>query len=385
MLGCALLTGAMSWIDGLFGGMLDTAAHNIGNVRVVDPGYAQREQLMPLEHNIPTTAPLEEALRKVPGVEHVYPRIQTGVTATVGEEIGERFGLVQGAPLDFFTHELQLDTHLAEGRMLASDDEVVVGKTLVGQIGAKLGDDVVFLGQTQDGSMSPVKLELVGIADLGSTMQNRQIFVTLEKARWLADIPDGATEVLVFGGTRADAPAIAARIRSTPEASKLDVKAWSERKPWTEILGLVGTIKGIATGVIVFITALGVFNTMLMSVLERTAEIGVLRAMGLRRFEVIILFVTEALGIASVGGVVGAAIGGSVAYLWLERRGVDLGTAIDRLPATIPINSTVHAHVTPNALLTAFALGLVMAVLGGWIPAWRASRIEPVDAMRSRH
>ncbi|MES2641495.1 MAG: FtsX-like permease family protein [Myxococcota bacterium] len=383
MLGVASLTVAMSWLEGLFGGTVEMAANLAGHVRVVDADYAKREQLNPLHENIASSAPLEAVILTVPGVVAVYPRISMGVTATVGDEIGEEFGLVQGAPLAFFEGPLALPGHLLEGRLLATDDEVVIGKKLVDKMGAKLGDDVVILGQTQDGSMSPAKLKLVGIVDLGNAMQNRQIFVTLEKVRYLADIPDGAVELAVYGDDRDEGAAVATRIAALPELAGMDVKSWDQRPPFDSIMGLLSTVKGVAGFAMVFITGLGVLNTMLMSVLERTGEIGVMRAMGLRRTQVVWLFVLEALGISAVGGFLGAVLGGLGGY-WLQVHGVNLGSVVDKLPANVPMNSTVYGQVTPEILLSAVLLGLAMAVVGGLVPAIRASRIEPIEAMRHR-
>lgn len=383
MLGVACLTVAMCWIEGLFGSTINTAANLAGHVRVVDADYARREQLNPLHENIPDSAPLEAALRAVPGVESVYPRITMGVTATVGDEIGEEFGLVQGAPIAFFEGPLGVPGRLASGRMLQNDDEAVIGKKLVERIGARLGDDVVLLGQTQDGSMSPAKVKLVGIVDLGNALQNRQIFLTIERVRYMADIPGGAVELAVYGADRDEGRALAALARALPELEGKDVKSWDQRPPFDNIMGLLSTVKGVAGFVMVFITGLGVLNTMLMSVLERTAEIGVMRAMGLRRVQVIQLFVLEALGISAIGGVLGAVLGG-LGGLWLQVRGVNLGTIVDKLPATVPMNSTVYGQVTPEILLSAVLLGLTMAIVGGVVPAFRASRIEPVEAMRHR-
>jgi putative ABC transport system permease protein len=199
LLGVALLTVAMCWVQGVFSGMLERAANQFGPVRLVTPAYAKREQLMPLYENIAVSKPVEDALRGLPGVTAVYPRIQTGVTVTAGEDIGEHFGLVLGAPLAYFDEVLDLDHQLSAGAMLAEDGQVVLGKVIAEEVGAGPGDEVVLLGQTQDGSMSPVKLTVAGVADLGNGQQNRLLFVTLEKARWMADIPEGAIELLVFG------------------------------------------------------------------------------------------------------------------------------------------------------------------------------------------
>lgn len=383
-LGVALLTLGMAWIQGVLGSALDGAAAQAGHVRVVDPEFARKEQLVPLAENLPDTAPLIAAAMAAGEGVRAYPRIAMPVTVTVGEDIGEHFGLATGAPLEWFDAVMELPTRIAEGRSLAADDEVVVGRTVADQAGVKVGDELVLLGQTQDGSMSPVKVTVVGIYETGNKTQDRLVCLTLEKMRWMADIPDGATELLVYGADRDDALALAAALRAAPAFGALEVKAWSERPPFDAMLGFIGSVRGFAAGTIVFITALGVLNTMLMSVLERTAEIGVLRALGLKKAQTVALFVVEAVGIAAVGGAVGTTIGGVLGWLWLERVGIDLGSAADKFPSAIPVNRTMYGDVDGPLLVQAFLLGLVVAVVGGALPALRAARIEPVEAMRTR-
>ncbi len=383
-LGVALLTVAMAWLTGILGDALDDAANLAGHVRIVSAEYARREQLNPLDRNLPVTAPLEAAIAALPGTVAAYPHITMGVTATVGEDIGERFGLVHGAPLAFYEGPLQLPQHLLSGRMLVTDNEALIGKKLVEQLGAKLGDDVILLGQTQDGSMSPAKVTLVGILDLGNAMQNRQVFLTLDKVRYMVDIPDGAVEILAYASDRGEARALAEAIAALPDLAGKDVKAWDQRPPFDGVLGILYTVQAIAAGVIVFITALGVLNTMLMSVMERTAEIGVMRAMGLRRIQVVQLFFLESVGISAVGGVAGALLGGAAAQI-MHLRGINLGSVVDKLPSSMPISATVYPRLTPEILGGAVLLGLLMAVVGGVVPAYRASLIQPIEAMRSRH
>ena len=382
--GTALLIIGMSWVNGVLGNALEKGAAYSGHIRVVTPKFALKEQLFPIEENMAETDRLVAAIAEVPGVVAVYPRIQLPVTVTANEEIGENFALIQGAPTAWMTEVLKLDQHLVEGRMPAADDEAIIGLTVAEQTGGKVGGELVTLGQTQDGSMSPARFKIVGTYDLGSSNQNRIIFSTLEKARYIADIPDGATEILVYTADREVAVPVAAAVNARTELAGLEVRAWSERSPWSGFIGVLNAVKYITTGVVVFITALGVFNTMLMSVMERTAEIGVLRAMGLKTVPTVAMFVVEAFGIATVGGLLGAAIGGTLSLVWLERMGINLGGAVKGLPSEIPINAIVYGDLTVDHLVTAFLLGLLMALAGAILPAIRATRIQPVEAMRTR-
>lgn len=381
--GIGLLMLGMAWIHGVLGGALHAAANIAGHARIVTPGYVQKEQLFPLADNLAQTKAVVEAAGKVPGVKGVYERISMPVTFTVGEELGEKFTLLQGASPGWYTDVMDLPAHLEEGRMMEGDKEIVLGKEAAAQAGARLGDTVIVLGQTQDGALSPGKFTVTGIADMGNTGQNRISYVTLEKARYLTDIPEGALEVLVYG-EEAEAMALAATLRGLPETKDLTVQAWNERSPYNGMQLFADTISFIAAGLIVFITGLGMLNTMLMSVLERTAEIGVMRAMGLKKWETVLLFATEAMGIAAVGGVLGSLSGATIAYFWLEKHGINLGGAAKSFPSAIPINTVVYGEVTADQLVTGFLLGLAMAVVGSVVPALRASTIEPVEAMRTR-
>ena len=143
--------------------------------------HAERESLRPIDENIEDVGALLESLKAVPGVEAAFPYIESGVTLSVGEEIGDVFGLATGAPQDYYLKHLKVDQKLVEGRWLEpGKEELVLGAKLVERTGAKLGDEVVLLGMTQDGSMSPVKGTLVGIVRSGGRVLTGGPFSTFQ-------------------------------------------------------------------------------------------------------------------------------------------------------------------------------------------------------------
>jgi putative ABC transport system permease protein len=159
------------------------------------------------------------------------------------------------------------------------------------------------------------------------------------------------------------------------------VQAWSEREPWKSVASSVSGVQSVIVVIFVLLTALGIWNTMMMSVLERTHEIGVLRAMGLSRAGTVGLFVGEALTIAVAGGLLGVALGVYPAW-WLETHGIRIG---ERTAASVSlgISEVVRGDLTGAIVAAAFALGLLMALLGSLVPALRAASIAPVSAMRT--
>lgn len=382
VLGVALLLLALSWIRGIFGSTLAMATAVGGHVRVVQPEFAAREELSPLYENITDTAPVEALLRAQNGVVDVEPRIMTGVTVSKGDQIGDVFGLLVGARERYFRQYLGAKDKLAAGRWFSgADDEAVIGSKVAEQVGAKPGAELILVGMTQDGSLSPIKVKLVGIVHLSAAALNQQIFVPLSQAQYLADMERGATELLVYGNDYEQGGALAGQLRALPELSKLEVQGWPEREPWRSLSSSVRGMERIIVFVIVFLTALGIWNTVMMSVLERTHEIGVLRAMGLSRWGTVRLFVGEALAIALSGGVVGVLLGAYPAWL-LQTHGIRIG---ERTASStgLMMAETMYGRLSWSTVWTAFGLGLLMALLGSLVPALRAASIQPVAAMRT--
>lgn len=382
LLGTTLLIIGLSWLDGLLGGLVDNIAATAGEVRVLKPEYEAREELFPIYENIAEVAPVVKAVEDAGFAAHALIRV--GVTISVGEEIGEHFGLLLGAERAYYEDVMDLDAQLVEGAFFTPGEEssqVLLGKTLASDLGASVGEELLFLGQTQDGSISPIKGVLVGVVDAGDAVSNRQAYASLERLQYLTDIPDGAIEVAVQIGDPDRAKEVAATLRESPALKPYLVQAWSERPMFAMLSDMTGLVYGVLAGSIVFITALGVLNTMLMSVLERTAEVGVLRALGMGRLSVVFLFVVEALGIGALGAVPGVAVGALVSY-YLEINGVEMGEKISA-EVSLPISTTFHADLSVEVALVSLALGLCMAALGALLPSIRAAGIQPVDAMRS--
>lgn len=375
----ALLVG-LTWIRGASNSVMATAAALGGHVRVVTKEYAAREELLPLYENLPEARPLAERVAREPGVVAVEPRITTGVTVTVGEEIGEVFALAVGASERYFREQMRAKEKLmAGGWFTGAADEVVVGAKVAERTSAKVGDALVLVGATQDGSLSSVKARVVGIFRAGNAM-DQQVLLPIERVQELTDIPVGATELLVFGKDYQAGPALAAQLRAMPELGKLEVQSWSDREPWKTMAAGVQGIQSVIVLIFVLLASLGIWNTMTMSVLERTHEIGVLRAMGMSRLGTMRLFVGESLAIGVIGGLVGVLLGLYPAWL-LATKGLHIG---ERTASSTVIGAeTIYGDLSLNSVLTAFTIGLVMAVLGSIGPALRAASIQPVSAMRS--
>lgn len=377
--GVALLLIALTWIGGISEQIQSNSAAVGGHVRVVTRGFAEREELNPLDESIPEITQLKELLLRQPGVVAVEPKITTGVTVTAGDEIGDVFAPVTGASEAWFRERLGAKEHLISGTWFSgAPDELIAGEKVVKRAGAKLGDELVLVGSTQDGALSSVKAKLVGIVGGGSGGIDRQLLLPLERVQYLTDIEGGATELLVYGRNHDDALALAGQLKTLPELSGYELQAWNDREPWHSIGASIRGMQSAIVFVFVLLAALGIWNTMMMSVLERTHEIGVLRAMGMSRLGTVGLFVGEAMAIAVGGGLLGLVLGAYPSWL-LQTKGIYVGTK----GVSAGYSETMYGDLNWHSVLLVFGLGLLMALLGSLIPAMRAANIQPVSAMRS--
>lgn len=379
--GVSLLLLLLTWVNGATQGMLGGATAAGGHVRVVDPDYSAREELAPLEENIPEVAPLVEALREQPGVVAVEPRITAGVSVTVGDEAGEVFARAVGARASYFRERLAAHDKLIAGAWLGgAQDEIVLGANVAEDADATIGDRVRLLGTTRDGSLSAIEGTVVGIVR-GDGELNQLVLAPLATLQRQIGIPAGATEVLIYGAEYESAGELASSLREVPALASYAVEAWSEREPWRSMAASAEASQSAIVLIMVLLVALGIWNTMMMSVLERTHEIGVLRALGMSRLAVVGLFVGEAIAIGVVGGALGVALGAIPSYL-LEKHGLHIG---EQAAANnqLAMSSTIYGDLSVEGVVMAFGLGLLMATLGSLLPSLRAASIPPVSAMRS--
>ncbi len=389
LVGTLMITLTSSWLTGIFGGMMDLFTASSGHIRLVTEDFYERQALHPLYENIPDAEAVIADLKTVPGVKSAIPRITAGVVITVDDEIGDDFAMLNGATADYYANHLRAEDYLLAGEWLSGNDgEVVLGRRIARQIDAGIGDQALLLGQTQDGAMSPLSARVVGIIG-GDAMMEMQAFTSLNDMRWLTDIDNGALDILVYTRSRRhrDVEPVLQRIRShnTPEISGLIAIPWYEDDTFAGIITLVSGLRNFIAFLMILVTALAIFNTMTMSVMERTQEIGVLRAMGKTRAGVIGTFLFEASIIGLIGGIAGTGIG-SIGAFYLKLHGVTLSSdLVDKVGSGMPIQTTMYGELNWEIVIGALLTGLLMALLGVLVPAFRAGRVSPVEAMKSRH
>ena len=266
---------------------------------------------------------------------------------------GGGFFILQGfAPNEYAIRRFTI----LEGEVINNNRQVMIGRMIAEALKKEVGDTMVLGGS---------RFRIVGIYESGVSWEEMGGILTLRDAQTFVGRPRKVTMYAVKVHDPLQAEAVVERInRQNPEAHAALSGDFVEQMPDME--ASEGIMDGISILAIV-VGGLGVLNTMLMAVLERTREIGVLRALGWRRRAVLIMIMNESLLLAMLGGVAGIGIAFGLTYL--------MGLA--------PMVGDVFSPVWEwDLFVRALFIALLLGLLGGVYPAFRATRLQPVEALR---
>jgi putative ABC transport system permease protein len=350
-----------------------------GALQVHRKGYMQANEMAPLKLDMPLSGDLVQKIRSTPGVKAVAPRIRFGGMVSNGE----KSSMVMGFALDP-TAELTVcperPTEVGNNGLhinSRSSHGVVVGAELASSFKAKLGSGLVVTANGRDGGVNALDVDIIGITRGAMPIESKRIFyMPLRYAQELLQMEGRVTEFAVAVDD-VDQLATVARALEERLGGDFEVSTWDEVVPFLrDITARIDVVlKGVSV-VLFVIVVFGVINTMLMSVYERVREIGTMLAIGLRRAQILMLFLLEAVALGALGGILGAVVGFAVtAYFSV--------TGIVMHPPGSPLTQLVRPDASPSVALVAVAGAIVGGLLAAAWPAHKASLMNPVDALRT--
>lgn len=281
-----------------------------------------------------------------------------------------------------------LQEDLSEGRYLEPDDRLraLVGTGLAERLKLKLHSRFVLTAQDADGQIVGQMVRVAGVFRTGiPEVDEGFVQIPLATAQeWLA-APGAVTGIAVLLRSSHDVGSAARALRAAlSDESSLDVVDWRRTMPELDAAVRMDDWADYIFHIVLFvIAATAIINTVLMSVMQRTREFGVLRALGLERGQVGRLVFTEGLFLTLVSGTAGVALGAAVVWIFF-RHGLDFSAFWDTemSAAGVVIDPVIVPRFHWSQLLWSMVVMLGIGCLASVYPAWRATRVDVAEAMK---
>ncbi len=384
VLAMGLSMAMMVFYDGLMAGFNEAIYGNAirvlgGNIQVHAAGYRENVAANPMLP-LPNDATVVQAALANPNVIAATRRINTGGLITNHE--GAFPVTIIGIDPPAEQPVSLIAAHVATGRYLnASDaDSVLIGKGLANEMGAKVGDRITMVGSDIHKQNRQRTMTISGIYDIGlPDNEKTTVYISLAEAQTLYGLPGQSTEVdLTLKKVGEEAGIVAAL---APKLPGYEVESWDKNYPdLATAVSRKGAVMNVFSVIIIAIAGIGVLNMLLMAVYERTREIGLLGAVGLKPRQIATLFILEGAMVGLVGVAFGAVLGlaanGSLGIV-----GLDFSSFSGLTSYTALISGRVYPTLALDSLAARGVTVLIISALAALLPAVEASRREPAEAL----
>ncbi|WP_413828689.1 ABC transporter permease [Methanobrevibacter sp. UBA412] len=235
--------------------------------------------------------------------------------------------------------------------------EMIMGKLSAEQLNKTVGDNLTLKDKTY---------HIVGTYETGDSNQDQGVYTSLENAQNIDDAKGNVSMIYVKVDKGADVDQVTQRIDNLYSDNVTTISSVSDISSMQSVIDMLNSASWAISLLAIIIGGLGIINTMLMSVMERTREIGVLKAVGWSSKKILLMIMGESVVITVISAIVGTIMGVI---------GVELITAMGIMNGLTPI-------FTITTISEAFAVAIIVGLLGGLYPAIKATKLQPTEALR---
>jgi ABC-type lipoprotein release transport system permease subunit len=376
--GVVLASISIGWSDGTYSTMINMFTRNrLGHIQIHYEDYQKRPSIY---KTIRDYQDIGKTLDSLEHVDYWTPRLFAGGLVSVRDKSS-------GAQLTGIQPEQEhratrFDRKIIKGTSLSeANHEAVLGKGLARVLEAGVGDSVVFISQAADGSIANDIYKVCGIIDSGNQMGDRMsLYLHLQDAQSLMVLPNQVHEMAIIVDDLDQVDPMTETLTTSLQRPHLSVDPWQVfARNFYQAMRADQEGMWIMLLVIMLIVAVGVFNTVLMSVLERTREYGLLKAVGTKPHQIVALVLYEVNFLAVFSIIAGIGVASLINSL-LSQQGIALpqafsygGIEFKKMYTTVSVNSILLPTIT--VFLTAAVVGI--------FPALRAARNDPATSMRT--
>ncbi|MEY4978046.1 MAG: hypothetical protein RLZZ352_316 [Pseudomonadota bacterium] len=327
------------------------------STRIIQP-RAQRQR--PVDQWEPVAA----LAAQTPGVLAVSPLVTGPAFAARGGS--NKSVVLMGVVPEAYGRIVKMDGYMTQGRFAVQGTETLIGTELAKDLGLGLGDKL----RVTTATGSSETLHIGGLFDTGNRDLNRRwVFVPLKLAQTLLDMPGGVSQIDLTVTDLFGAEAVAKQLQAR---TGLLVESWMQTNAGLlTALSNQSVSNNLIRSFVVIIVALGISSVLVVSVVQKQREIGILRAMGAGRNRIMAVFLLQ----GGLVGLIGSALGSGLAFTLLT-----VFSHIYKSPDGAPLFA---AELDPQLVLMASVVALAVGLAAAALPARRAARMDPVQAIRA--
>ncbi len=329
-------------------------------------------------HPLPEGSTAQEALHKA-GVTSFSPRLQVPAMVLAGNDTATL--VLTGIDPAREQEVTALARRVEQGGYLAGGEGILIGAPLAKALKVEIGDRVTLMAQGLFGRPVTRPFPVTGIfATELATFDRSHAYLALPAAQNFLQA-EGLISAIAVAAPRGSEQALARRLQSELSGDSYQVRTWRELTPdLVQLIELNDATMKLLVIILFFIVGLGIINTMTTIIFERYREWGILLALGTRPRRILALVVLEAFFLGIIAATIGSLAGLGVCA-WLADHGLDL-SALTSSNQYLAATHVIKARLLVADFWSANLVTLAVALLAGVFPAWRASRLQPVEALR---
>ncbi len=376
--GLALLILMSSVVEGEMGSALESAINlQTGHIQIRSATYDENKSSLKWEDLVANPDEIANKIAAMDQVKAATPRLYaSGFLSSGTQSAGAKITGID--PLSPASDPYRKG--IISGNYLSPDDRdaVLIGRPMAEKLNLKAGDNVSLSLNTADGNVQDQTFIVKGIYTTNTYgFDSGTIFLPLAKAQAMTQTENHASTIYVLLNNTTMTDTV---VPSLSVPSNLEIKTWKDLNSlFVEYEAFAQSYIAIFYMIILAISASVIINTLIMSVYERTREIGILSAIGMRGGRIMMLFLAESSMLA-IGGVIMGLILGVLGTLYFNINGFYIG---DMGLSGMAIADTIYAKLTLDNLINLTIMSFVVTMLAGLYPAVMASRMQPVEALRA--
>ncbi len=368
----AFMTG---WMNQRITTVIDT---EVSHIQLHHPAYMASNDL---KDNIDHTNKMLKAITEIKEVKAASPRlIANGMIASAATNTGIQ---LMGVYPEAEKKVTNIHDKIIKGSYFEQDvrNSIVIGKKLAEKLNVRIKSKVVVQLQEIDGTISSGAFKVVGIYDISNTeYEEMKAFVKFPDLMRILNMDASKShEIAVYLDCNAQVEHVADKIKSGVIGA--EVMTWKELMPDVQLMNEnMDLMMYIFVGIILLALLFGIINTMLMVILERVKELGMLMAIGMNKGKVFVMIILETIFLCLSGGLVGILLGSGITIL-TGHTGINLSAWSEGLNA-YGFESIVYPEIGFSQVIQITIMVIIVGIIAALYPAWKAIKLNPAEAIR---